>query len=407
MPLAFDEEGVCSGCRVAEQRDGIDWDERMTMLRRLAAEYGSDSDYDILIPVSGGKDSYFQTHLATKVLGLKPLLVTYHANNFLPEGERNLQRMRDVFRCDHLIMRPDEEALRRINRLGFRLQGDMNWHSHCGIFSVPIQLAVRYEIPLVLWGEQGFMDLAGMYSYRDFIEFTAKFRLEHAMRGFDWSDFTDAGLERLGRPELKEGLTEKDLKWAQYPSDDDLADVGVRGVYTSNYVRWDSNQHVRLVLEEYGWEPARQPFERTYRRFSSLDDMHDVGVHDYLKFVKFGYGRGSDHACHDIREGKMSRDEGVAMVKRYDAVKPMRDLRRWLDYVRMSEDEFDAAADTFRDPRVWSVEEGQWVKDNVWGGRSSYGPVRLPEAEQAKYLRSAELEPASEAAPRAAEAKHA
>ena len=351
----------------------------MTMFQRIAHEYGSDEDYDILIPVSGGKDSYFQVHLATKVLGLKPLLVTYHANNFMPEGEENLQRMRDVFKCDHLILRPDRDMLVKMNRLGFRLQGDMNWHSHCGIFTVPIQIAVRYNIPLILWGEQGYMDLAGMYSYNDFIEFTAKFRLEHAMRGYDWHDFTDEGLERLGKPELKEGLTAKDLKWAQYPGDEELDDVGVRGIYTSNFVRWDSNSHVKLVMDEYGWKPCQEPLERTYRRFSSLDDMHDIGIHDYLKFIKFGYGRGSDHSCHDIREGSLTRNEGIEIVRKYDHVKPRKDLARWLEYVGMSESEFDQTADTFRDPRVWSIEDNQWVKENIWGGRSAYGPVHLSE----------------------------
>ena len=385
MPLAFDEEGVCSGCRVSDQRSTINWEERMQMFRRIAHEYGSDNDYDLVIPVSGGKDSYFQVHLATKVLGLKPLLITYHANNFMPEGEQNLQRMRDVFKCDHLIMRPDRDMLVKINRLGFRLQGDMNWHSHCGIFTVPIQIAVRYNIPLILWGEQGYMDLAGMYSYNDFIEFTAKFRLEHAMRGYDWHDFTDAGLDQLGRPELKEGLTAKDLKWAQYPTDEELDDVGVRGIYTSNFVRWDSNSHVKLVMQEYGWTPCQEPLERTYRRFSSLDDMHDIGIHDYLKFIKFGYGRGSDHACHDIREDSLTRAQGIEMVRKYDPVKPRKDLNRWLEYVGMEESEFDHTADTFRDPRVWSVEHGQWVKENIWGGRSEYGPVHLSETEQEKY----------------------
>jgi N-acetyl sugar amidotransferase len=385
MPLAFDDHGVCSGCRVSDQRSTINWDERMTMFRRIVHEYGSDEDYDILIPVSGGKDSYFQVHLATKVLGLKPLLVTYHANNFMPEGEQNLQRMRDVFKCDHLILRPDRDMLVKMNRLGFRLQGDMNWHSHCGIFTVPIQIAVRYNIPLILWGEQGYMDLAGMYSYNDFIEFTAKFRLEHAMRGYDWHDFTDEGLERLGKPELKEGLTAKDLKWAQYPGDEDLDDVGVRGIYTSNFVRWDSNSHVKLVMNEYGWTPCKDPLERTYRRFSSLDDMHDIGIHDYLKFIKFGYGRGSDHSCHDIREGALTRDEGIEMVRKYDHVKPRKDLDRWLNYVGMDESEFDQTADTFRDPRVWAIEDGQWVKENIWGNRSAYGPVHLPESLHEKY----------------------
>jgi N-acetyl sugar amidotransferase len=375
-PLTFDQNGACSGCRVADQAARIDWEERRELIQQLFASSRSDSNYDVVIGVSGGKDSYFQTHFAIHELGLKPLLVTYHGNNYFPEGERNLQRMREIFDADHVIVRPSVEALVQMNRIGFRLQGDMNWHAHCGIFTVPIQIAVRYGVPFILWGEHGFMDLGGMYSYSDFVEFTAKHRLEHALRGYDWDDFTDEGLEQLGRPELKEGLTAKDLLWAQYPSDEEIDDVGLRGIYLSNYVPWDGHSNWELARDLYGWEEASQPFERTYRRFSNLDDMHENGLHDYLKFIKFGYGRGSDHSCKDIRAGRMTRNEGIEMVRRYDHVKPRRDLERWLGYVGMTEEEFDETCDRFRDPRVWKIVEGEWVKENIWGGESPYGPVK-------------------------------
>jgi len=374
-PVTFDENGVCSGCRVNNQKDNIEWKVRWEWLKELTDEYRNDSYYDIVIPVSGGKDSYFQTHIAKK-LGLKPLLVTYHGNNYLPEGEYNLNRMRKVFDCDHIIFKPSEDVLIKMNRIGFKLQGDMNWHNHCGIFSLPIQIAVKFNIPLMMWGEQGFMDLGGMYSYKDMVEFTAKFRLEHSLRGYDWYDFTDEGLDKLGRPELKEGLTEKDLFWAKYPNDEEIDSVGVRGIYLSNFVPWDGYENARIAKEEYGWKDAEKPFERTYRTFSNLDDMHENGIHDYLKFVKLGYGRATDHAMKDIREGRMTREEGIAMVKKYDHVKPYRDLNRWLEYVGMTEDEFDYICDSFRDPRVWRIENGQWVKDNIWGGSSVYGPVK-------------------------------
>lgn len=374
-PLTFDENGVCSGCRISAQKSSVNWEERMQLLRELADEYRSASNYDIVIPVSGGKDSYFQTHIAVHELGLKPLLVTYHGNNFLPEGEYNLLRMREVFDCDHIIFRPSEKVLIKMNRIGFKLQGDMNWHNHCGIFTMPIQVAVRYKVPLMMWGEQGFMDVAGMYSYSDFIEFTAKCRLEHGLRGYDWFDFTDEGLEKLGHPEMKEGLTAKDLLWAQYPSDDEIDEAGIRGIYLSNYTSWDANDHVKIVMDKYNWKPAQEPFERTYRRFSNIDDMHENGIHDYLKFVKLGYGRGSDHSCKDIRAGIMTREQGIGMVRKYDHVKPRRDLERWLNYVNMTEEEFDRICDTFRDKRVWRIEDGQWVKDTIWGETVSYGPV--------------------------------
>jgi N-acetyl sugar amidotransferase len=376
-PLTFDEAGVCSGCRVAAQKPRVDWPRRWQELKELVKEYASASNYDIVIPVSGGKDSYYQTHVATKELGLKALLVTYHGNNYLPEGEENLRRMREVFDVDHVIVRPGLQTLVKMNRLGFRLQGDMNWHAHCGIFTTPIQVALRYSVPLMLWGEHGFMDLAGMFSHNDYPEFTAKYRVEHALRGFDWHDFTDEGLEKRGRPELQEGLTAKDLLWAQYPSDDAIDALSLRGIYLGNYVDWNGNENAALVSRLYGWKAAERSFERTYRKVSNLDDMHENGVHDYLKFIKFGYGRGSDHACKDIRSGLMTREDGIEKVRQYDHVKPRWDLDRWLAYVQMSEQEFDATCDTFRDPRVWAIEDGAWVKDNLWGGRSSYGPVHL------------------------------
>ncbi|HWI06568.1 MAG TPA: N-acetyl sugar amidotransferase [Solirubrobacteraceae bacterium] len=358
-PLAFDDDGVCSGCRVAAQKDRIDWEERAQELRELFEEYRctDGSNYDCLIPVSGGKDSHFQTYLVTQVFKLRPLLVTYHGNNYLPVGLRNLRNLRERFGCDHIFFSPSVEALKKLNRLCFRMMGDMNWHAHCGIFTYPVQMAVKMRIPLIVWGEHGFTDLAGMYSLNDRIEMTAKFRLEHAQRGYDWHDMI----------EETEGLTAQDLTWARYPSDEDLADVGVRGIYLGNYVNWEANAQTELMVEEFGFEPSPEPFERTYRRMSNLDDMHENGAHDYLKYIKFGYGRGTDHACKDIRAGKLTREEGIEMVRRYDAVKPMKDLIRWLEYVGMTEAEFDEIADTFRDPRVWvKDDDGRWVKDNIW-----------------------------------------
>jgi N-acetyl sugar amidotransferase len=388
--LTFDENGVCSGCRVALQKDEIDWSKRRRFLDEIAGEYRSTNSYDLVIPVSGGKDSYYQTHVAVHELGLKPLLVTYHGNNYLPEAEENLQRMREVFDCDHIIFKPGVDTLIKMNRLGFKVQGDMNWHNHCGIFTVPIQVAVRYKVPLILWGEHGFMDLGGMYSYNDLVEFTAKYRLEHSLRGYDWPDFTDEGLENLGHPEWKEGLRAKDLLWAQYPADDELDAVGIRGIYLSNFVPWDANEHVKLVMEKYRWRAARQPFERTYRMFSNLDDIHENGIHDYLKFIKLGYGRGTDHSCKDIRSGLMTRERGIEMVREYDHIKPMRDLQRWLKYVNISEEEFDVICDTFRDKRVWRIENGQWVKDTIWGSSAAYGPVHLSK-DKAKAFTSFDL----------------
>ncbi|MDH3382536.1 MAG: N-acetyl sugar amidotransferase, partial [Deltaproteobacteria bacterium] len=200
-PLEFDENGVCSGCRVHDQRKAINWEERRKLLADLLGEYRSASggNYDCIIPVSGGKDSYFQTHIIAKEFGLKPLLVTYHGNNYLPEGQWNLNRMREVFDVDQHVFSPSVDTLVKLNRICFKLMGDMNWQNHCGIFTYPVRTAVQFRIPLLIWGEHGYTDLAGMYSMSDFVEMTAKYRLEHAQRGYDWFDMTDDGLEMIGR----------------------------------------------------------------------------------------------------------------------------------------------------------------------------------------------------------------
>jgi N-acetyl sugar amidotransferase len=367
VALQFDEQGVCSGCRTSAQKRTIDWDERERMLRNLLDQHRTTdgSNYDCIIPVSGGKDSYYQTHVISKIFGLNPLLVTYHGNNYMQEGTYNLERMREVFRVDHLIFRPSVEVLKKLNRLAFQKMGDMNWHAHVGIYTYPAIVAVKYRVPVLIWGEHGRTEVGGMYNLNDFIEMTAKYVREHASRGFTWEDMV----------EETENLRPSDLLWLQYPSDDELFGLDIRGIHLSNYVEWKPNEHAQMMIDLYGWRPAQQPFDRTYRSISNLDDMHENGAHDYLKFIKFGYGRCSDHASKDIRSGLISRVEGVELVRKYDHVRP-RDLDRWLAYVGMTEETWDLTCDTFRDPRVWWIQEGRWWKDNLWNEPSAYGAVK-------------------------------
>jgi hypothetical protein len=178
--------------------------------------------------------------------------------------------------------------------------------------------------------------------------------LEYYARSFEWTYF-------VGR----EGITSADMQCYKYPSDATLLQLGVRGIHLGNYIPWEANDHAQLMIELYDFEVSDEPFDRTYRRMSNLDDMHENGVHDYLKYIKFGYGRCTDHACKDIRAGRLTRDRAIELVRQYDHVKP-RDLARWLQYVGMTEAEFDRVADTFRDPRVWRLEDGCWMKDNLW-----------------------------------------
>lgn len=358
-PMEFDEHGVCMGCRVSDAKNAItpgEWSRRKELLRAILEENRcrDGSRHDCIIAVSGGKDSWFQTHVIKNEFGLNPLLVTYNGNNYTDIGWKNLWRMREVFGVDHVVYSPSVEVLKKLNRLGVIVMGDMNWHAHVGINTVPVREAAQRGIPLIIWGEHGYADLCGQFAMDDFPEMTYRQRLEHFGRGYEWNFFV--GLE---------GITAQDMDAYKYPTDKELFDNNIRGVYIGNYLHWEANVHGRMMVDKYGFEVNTVPFERTYRLMSNLDDMHENGMHDYLKYIKFGYGRGTDHTSKDIRAGIMSRDEAIALVRKYDHVKSS-DLKRWLDYVGWTEEQFDAIADTFRDSRVWHWENGTWHKDNIW-----------------------------------------
>lgn len=357
LPMAFSDEGVCTGCRVHQLRHKVDWEKRFKGLVELVEPYRRPSGYDCVIGVSGGKDSYYQVHLVKEVLGLNPLLVTYNGNNYLEVGWRNMLRMKEVFKVDHYVISPSVDMLIRMNRLGFRKTGDMNWHAHAGIQTLPMKIATQLGIKLVFYGEHGWTLVGGMLSVNDYPEFTARWRKDMALRGFDWHDFVG---------DEEDPVAAGELECFKYPSDEEIMRNGTRGIYLGNYDPWDANAHTRLVTERYGWQPSDVPFDRTYRTMSNLDDRYENGAHDYMKYVKFGYGRATDHACKDIRGGYMTREEGIAMVRRYDAVRPS-DLDFWLDYVDRMPEWFDAIADTFRSPRVWGrTPAGEWVKREIW-----------------------------------------
>jgi imidazoleglycerol phosphate synthase cyclase subunit len=357
-PMEFNDEGVCTGCQMARVKAAIpkpEWARRKELLRDLVGQYRSrdGSRHDCVVAVSGGKDSYFQVHVLKEEFGLRPLLVTYDGNNWTEPGWCNMVRMREVFDVDHVVVRPSVETLKKLNRLALVIMGDMNWHAHVGIMTAPMMVAQQHGIPLVFYGEHGYLDLCGQFSMDDFPEVTYRDRLEHFARGYEWTYF-------VGR----EGLTSQDLCVWKYPDDRSMLGLDLRGIFLGNYVYWEANEHIKLVTERYRFEVSHEPFDRTYRTMSNLDDMHENGVHDYLKYIKFGYGRATDHTCKDIRAGIMDRNQAIDLVNHYDPVKPS-DLKRWLSYVGMSEDEFDRIADTFRDPRVWRQEGGDWQRDRL------------------------------------------
>ncbi|HET8704986.1 MAG TPA: N-acetyl sugar amidotransferase, partial [Pseudomonadales bacterium] len=315
--IIFDEEGVCSGCRYHESREKleINWEQRLQMLeqiledaKRMAKERGN--SHDCIIPVSGGKDSHYQVWLLKKKYGMNPLLVTFNHVYNAPAGVRNLENLVEKSGCDMVRYTAGVDSVRKISRYMLEKVGDLTWHYHAGIRTFPFQVAVKYNIPLIVWGEHGFAELTGLVSLEDFVEFTRWTRKEHDMRGFEPHDLVGHG-----------GITEHDILPYIYPSDEEIEKCDVRGIYLSNFVDWNAKDHAELMIKEWGFSPVAYERDRTFNLYAKIED-HANDVHDYLKYVKFGYGRATDDASMEIRHGRMTREEGIEMVKYYDAREP-------------------------------------------------------------------------------------
>lgn len=353
--IIFDAQGMCSGCRAHEQRQFVNWQEQHEKLLDILRESRvqakkNNAIYDCIVPVSGGKDSHFQVYYIKK-LGFNPLVVSYNHCFNTALGIRNLTNLVTQFDCNLLRFTSSPGAAKRISKYMLKKIGDITWHYHAGIMTFPVKAAVMYKIPLIIWGEHGFSDLLGMYSQDDMMEFSKKDRKDHAMRGIAPEDI-------LNDP-LNIDITEADLAPFYYPTDEEIEASGVRGIYLSNFMPWNAYEQAKLMIEEYNFETAVQR-ERTFIRYAKLDDIHANGLHDYLKYLKFGYGRATDDASIEIRHGRMTREEAIEMVKKHDHVKPS-DMKLWLEFVGMSEDEFYQIVEPLRDHKIWTKDTlGNW-----------------------------------------------
>ncbi|MEG3637846.1 N-acetyl sugar amidotransferase [Magnetococcus sp. PR-3] len=372
--IILDEEGVCSGCRYHESRGQLEvnWDEREEMLlelvdeaKRTRRERGN--SHDCIIPVGGGKDSHYQVWLLKEKYGLNPLLVTYnHAFN-TPAGNRNLENLVHKSGCDMVRYTIGLDAARRLSRHMVKTVGDITWHYHAGIRTYPFQAAVQYNIPLVFLGEHGFAELTGLVTLEDFVEHTKWTRKEHDMRGYEPQDL-------IGH----EGITEKDIAPFIYPSDEDIARVGVRGLYISNFVDWNATDHAQHMIDTWDFGTITYKRERSFNLHGKIED-HANDVHDYLKYLKFGYGRGTDDASMEVRHGRMTREEGQALVKEYDARTPST-LPMYCDFMGMSVEDFYGYIEPMRDLDIWEKS-----KDGVWTPKDAvHRHAATPEVEAAR-----------------------
>lgn len=353
--LHFDEAGVCDACRSAELKEKIDWKERETKFREVIDRYRSKdgSRYDCIIPVSGGKDSTFQTYTAKVVYGLNPLCVCFAPTYPTELGKKNLRNLHMNLGVDVVEFFKNERVYKTMGLEGFRRVGDHEWPNHLGIFTTPIHFAVNFRIPLLIWGENSQLEYGGPAAARHAPVLNRRWLEEF---GGLLGNRTD---DMIG----VNGITEADLKPYTYPNDKALKDAGVTGIFLGYFFKWDARTQVETVRKHGFSVKEGGPIEGTYTNYENLDDGL-VSIHDYMKYVKFGFGRATDHACLDIRNHRMSRNEGVKLVKQYDGVLSYDIVDTFCEFYGITKKEFFEVVDRFTNKAIFVTDdEGNVIRD--------------------------------------------
>jgi N-acetyl sugar amidotransferase len=342
LNIVFDEEGICSGCRVHEEKDLLDWVSRGEKLGKLLDGYRNQSgnNYDCIIPVSGARDSYFIVHTIKNIYGMNPLLVTYNKQYNTDVGVRNLANLRILFDCDIISLTVNPETVKKITRASIRKLGSIYWHCLAGQTVFPVQSSVRFKIPLIIWGAHQGVDQVGMFSHLDEVEMTRKYRKEHDLMGFEAEDLISEF----------DNINEQDIIQFKYPDDKEIERIGVRGIYLNNYIRWDSKSQHEKMIRLYDYETNEQT--RTFDTYNDVDCFNYSDVHDYIKFIKHGYGKVTDHASREIRLRRMTREQGIEMVREYTS-KRIKNLSLFLKWIGISENSFYYLIDQHRNKQIW------------------------------------------------------
>jgi len=379
LHITFDDEGVCSGCRVHEEKDILDWGLRAEKFKRICDHYRSTSgkNYDCIIPVSGARDSYFIVHMVKNVFKMNPLLVSYNKHYNTDIGIRNLAYLRIKFNCDYYQQTVSPQTVKKITRATMRKRGSIYWHCIAGQTVYPVQMAVQFKIPLIVWGAHQGVDQVGMFSHLDEVEMTRKYRKEHDLMGLEAEDLVD---------EL-DFINENDIAPFVYPDDKEIEKVGVRGVYLNNYIRWDSKKQHEDMIRMYGYETAAQT--RTFDNYNDVDCFNYSDLHDYIKFLKWGYGKVNDHVAREIRLKRMTAHEGVDKIEAYLYKRP-ENLVRFLEWIGMTERAFNFVIDQYRNPGAWRRNERwEWelksriTKESI---DSSFAPAALSKLGSCEFM---------------------
>jgi len=332
--LVIDDTGVCSVCKnIDYKHNQIDWDERNQLLDEELDAVRGKHLYDCIVPFSGGKDSTFTLWYLVRIKKLKPLVVRFDHGFFRPTVQDNALKTFRLLGVDVHQFTPNWQVVRKLMFESLRRRGDFCWHCHTGIFAYPMWMALKFETPLLIWGEGG-QEYSSWYSFEEEEEsderrFNLKVNL--GMNAEDLSGMLDNTVSDYP-------VTDRDVWPYTFPPTRELRRQKVRSIFIGRYIKWDTKRQVKIIKEELGWQgdvvegvPPQYDYEKI--------ECYMQGVRDYIRYLKRGYGRTAHLTSIDVRHGRLTREEGEKLVEQYDGKRPA-SLELFLDFLGMSEEGF-------------------------------------------------------------------
>ena len=353
--ISFDTKGVCSACNYSKiKRNKIDWKSRKNEFKKLLDRFRSkDGSYDVLVPCSGGKDGGYVAHALKYKYKMNPLTVTWSPLLYTEIGKKNLSAFINSG-FDHILGTPNPLVVRKLTKLSFKELGDPFQPFIYGQVNFPLKTAINNNIKLIMYGENQEAEYGG--------DISKAFKPTRDVKDFDKYYFSGKNVEFW----KSSGLSNKDLNCFKGPSISEIIKNKLEIHFFGYYNFWDPQENYYYCQENTGYNANTERTEGTYSKYASIDDKID-GFHYYLAYIKFGLGRATSDTAHEIRDQKINRNEGIKLVKKFDAEFPQKYFLEFLDFCGIDESFFFDVIDSWRSKHLWKKVKGNWeLKYPIW-----------------------------------------
>jgi N-acetyl sugar amidotransferase len=366
--LVIDQNGKgCNMCRTSEfKQTGIDWEKRKKMLDSVIDKYRGKYDYDCIVPFSGGKDSTYTLYYLMKEYKLKPLVVRFNHGFMRSQHQKNTQTVLKKMGADFIDFTPNWQIVKKLMWESFSRKTDFCWHCHTGIYSYPLQVALKYNVPLILWGEP-LAEMSAYYTYEDDViewEDEEKFNMVRNL-GISADDMWGM----IHKPE--DPIDKRDLYPYTYPKLAELKKMDYYSVCLGSFIPWDYKANTKEIIEELGWQGDELEGvpESINKEFAKIECWMQ-GTRDYIKYLKRGYSRVTQLTNFEIRNNRMAREEAQDWIDNFEGKRP-ESLNIFLEYMGISEKEFNDTISRFVvppfEPDFSNIPKGNRAHDmNEW-----------------------------------------